>query len=366
MQTDAGVSQDCISLAVALEVWGLADMQFTITINQAKALEWELNAQQALLFAFVYECPSWAKLTQTADGPYYVLSKAKILEELPLLTDKPDTAYRLLKQLAAVGVIELSSTSSITLVRLTKKGCEWNRKLDGSEKYPTQVGEISEVGNSSEVGKKSDQEEGVWSEQNPIKVGKKSERGRKKIRSGSEKSPTNHETSNQDTNQETSQVLVAGEASPSPGGEFIGAEQPAGARCEIPSDMPGPKDPECKTYRTWANYAMAYRARYKAWPLWNESVAGKLSKLIGRVGKDDAPKVAAFYVKCINDPQVTLKCHPIGLLLLNAEGYHTQWLTMRPITTAQARQQENTATNLSAAEQALAEQRARRESNAYA
>lgn len=367
MQTEPGITQDFIPLAVVLEFWGLADMQFTITINQAKALEWELNAQQALLFAFVYECPSWAKLTQTADGvDFYALSKGKILEELPLLTDKPDTVYRLLKQLAAAGVIELSSTSSITLVRLTKKGQEWNRKLDGSEKYPSQVGEKSEVGKSSEVGKKSDRKKSSGSEKNPTNLGKKSDQGRKKIRPGSEKSPTNHETSNQETKLGNQSGIPAGEAPPPQTGEFIGAEQGSGPRCEIPADMPGPKDTECKTYRTWANYAIAYRNRHKTWPLWNESVAGKLSKLIDRVGQADAPKVAAFFVLRVNDAAVVKACHPVGMLLANAEGYHTQWQTDRPTTSAQARQQENTATNLSAMEQALAEQRARRESNAHA
>ncbi|HFK8511864.1 TPA: phage replication protein [Pseudomonas aeruginosa] len=333
-------------------------MQFTVTINQAKALEWGLNSQQALLFAFVYECPSWARLVQTPAGDFYALSKAKILEELPLLTDKPDTAYRLLKQIAAAGVIDLSSTATITLVRLTAKGQEWNRKLDGSEKYPTQVGEKSEVGNSSEVGEKSD---AGRSEKSPTKIGKKSGVGRKKIRSGSEKSPTNQVTSNQVTsNQVTSNQDIAGEAAPAPGGEFVGAEQEPGPRCQIPADMPGPKDPNCKAYRTWANYAMAYRTRYTAWPVWNASVAGKLSKLIDRVGQADAPKVAAFYVKCIHDARLIAQHHPLGLLLANAEGYHTMWLTNRPTTGTQARQQENTASNLSAAEQALAEQRARR------
>lgn len=103
-------------------------MQFTITINQAKALEWGLNAQQALLFAFVYESPSWAKLVQTADGDFYALSKAKIIEELPLLTDKSDTAYRLLKQLAAAGVIHMLSTGSgdVVAVALTDKGRDWS------------------------------------------------------------------------------------------------------------------------------------------------------------------------------------------------------------------------------------------------
>ncbi|WP_394543704.1 hypothetical protein [Azorhizophilus paspali] len=145
-------------------------MQFTITINQVKALQWGLNAQQTLLFAFVYECPSWAKPIKVDSGIYYALSKAKIVEELPLLTDKPDTAYRLLRQLEAAGVIELSHTTGITLVRLTDKGRTWNRGVDGSEKYPSKVGKISEE-------------------------------GRKNIRGGSEKSPTNQDTSNQDTNQ---------------------------------------------------------------------------------------------------------------------------------------------------------------------
>ncbi|HEJ1384534.1 TPA: phage replication protein [Pseudomonas aeruginosa] len=326
-------------------------MQFTITINQAKALEWGLNAQQALLFAFVYECPSWAKLQQTATGEFYVLSKAKIIEELPVLTDKADTAYRLLKQLDHAGVIDLSSTRNVTLVRLTAKGKEWNKKLDGSEKFPT-----SEKNPTSQGGGRKKIR--PTSEEIPIRVGKKSEQG-------SEISPTNQVTSNQGTNQDTSQYL-AGEAAPAPVGMFVGAEQDAGPRCEIPADMPGPKDPTCKTYRTWANYAIAYRNRHKTWPLWNESVAGKLSKFIARVGQADAPKVAAFFVLRVNDAAVTKACHPIGMLLANAEGYHTQWQTDRPTTSTQARQQEHTAANLSAAEQALAEQRARRAAHADA
>ena len=102
-------------------------MQYTLTINQQKALEWGLNAQQALLFAFVYECPSWAKPMTTPRGTFFALAKAKIIEELPLLTDKPDTAYRLLKQLEEAGVIELSHTAgNVDLVRLTDKGSAWN------------------------------------------------------------------------------------------------------------------------------------------------------------------------------------------------------------------------------------------------
>ena len=149
-------------------------MQFTVTINQAKARDWGLNAQQSMLFAFIYECPSWCN-TVTKDGEvFFAISKIKIVEELPLLTDKPDTAYRMLRALQDKGLVVLDSTNSITLVRLTDKAKTWNQKDDGSEKHPGQVG-------------------------------KKSDGGRKKIRAGSEKSPTNHDTSNHDTSNQASQ-----------------------------------------------------------------------------------------------------------------------------------------------------------------
>lgn len=321
-------------------------MQFTVTINQAKALDWGLNAQQALLFAFVYECPSWAKLVKTDKGDFYALSKAKIVEELPLLTDKPDTAYRLLKAIAGAGLINLSSTNSITLVQLTAKGKEWNKKLDGSEKYPTK---------KEQVGKKSDpsprKKIRSGSEKSPSKVGKKSELG-------SEKSPTNQDTSNQDTNQGTSHSVQDAPAAPSqPAAQtLVSADAP---RCEIPADMPGPKDPSCKTFKAWANYAMAYRSRHGAWPVWNAKVGGQIGQLVDRLGIDVAHHVAAYFVR-INDSKLVNRLHSLGDLLQNAEAYHTQWVTNRQMTGTTARQIEQTQANYSAAEQALEALRAKR------
>ena len=307
-------------------------MQFTITINQQKALEWQLNAQQALLFAFVYECPSWAKPVTTPSGTFFALAKAKIIDELPLLTDKPDTAYRMLKQLVNAGVIELSHTSDITLVRLTAKGATWNRKKDGSEKYPT----------SKPEGRKKIR---PTSEKNPSRVGKKSELG-------SEISPTNQGTNDPDTsNQDTNQDLTA-----SPEGQAVPVADTAPVaicpvsakpRVEIPADMPGPKDPSCKTFRSWANYAFAYRKRYRVWPAWNATVAGQLGRLIDRLGEDAHP-VAAFYVG-INDARLISDCHPVGILLSKCESYRTQWATNRQMNLATARQIEATQANLNAA-----------------
>lgn len=120
-------------------------MQFIVTVNQVKALEWGLNAQQAMLFSFIYSVPSWARPIVVEGKTYYMLSKEKIIYELPLLTDKPDTAYRILKALELVEVIELSSTPKITLVRLTEKGRTWNT----SENYPSKVGKKSGIGSEN-------------------------------------------------------------------------------------------------------------------------------------------------------------------------------------------------------------------------
>ncbi|MDV9030545.1 phage replication protein [Pseudomonas sp. RAC1] len=307
-------------------------MQFTVTINQVKALEWGLNSQQALLFAFVYGCPSWAKAMQTEEGIYFVLSKAKIVEELPLLTDKPDTAYRMLKVLEQAGLIELSSTSSVTLLRLTEKAAEWNKKEDGSEKYPTKT-----------AGAQGRKKIRSTSEINPSKVGKKSE-------PGSEKSPTNQDTSNQDTNQDTSHSSQGAPAAPSPPAvlALVPATSP---RCEIPEDMPGPKDPECKTFKAWANYAVAYRNRYKTWPVWNAKVAGQIAQLVTRLGADVAHNVAAYFLK-INDAKIINGCHNLGDLLAKCEAYHTQWATNRQMNATTARQQEQTQANMNAAQDA--------------
>ncbi|BCQ63142.1 hypothetical protein PBOI14_48920 [Pseudomonas sp. Boi14] len=130
-------------------------------------------------------------------------------------------------------------------------------------------------------------------------------------------------------------------------------------RCEIPADMPGPKDQSCKTFKAWANYAMAYRKRHGAWPVWNAKVAGQLGQVIDRLGIDVAHHVAAYFLT-INDSRVVSNMHSIGDLLAKAEAYHTQWATNRQMNGTTARQIEQTQTNFSAAEQALEALRAKK------
>ena len=145
-------------------------------------------------------------------------------------------------------------------------------------------------------------------------------------------------------------------------GQLITAEkvEPKRPRVDIPADMPGPKDHNAKTFRAWANYAMAYRHRYDAWPIWNARTAGQLSQLVDRVGHDLAPAVAAWYLRTNNQFYVT-KGHPVSLMLTDCEPLAVQCQTGRQVTATKARQTDRTQSNLSAVEEAKAMMRARRE-----
>lgn len=146
-------------------------MQFTILINQSRALEWSLNAQQAFLFAYLFGCPAWAETCNVDGDLYFRISKKKVCEDLPLLTDKPNTIHKIMKSLEASGLILMAVFDNETHISITEKGTYWNR-VEGVEKNPT-------LGNNSMQGM----------EKNP-------DRGGKKSTEGVEKFPTNQSISN--------------------------------------------------------------------------------------------------------------------------------------------------------------------------
>lgn len=123
------------------------------------------------------------------------------------------------------------------------------------------------------------------------------------------------------------------------------------SRVEIPADMPGPKDRNCKTFKAWANYAIAYRKRYQCWPVWNATAGGILGKLVDRLGAEVAHSVAAYYLT-INDSRVVNDCHSLTNLIAKAEAYHTQWATGRQMNATTAQQIERKQANLNAGQEA--------------
>ena len=145
-------------------------MRFSTYLNNAKCMEWKINAQQGILFALLYEAPAWAKEEIIENKAYYFVSRNLILEELPMFFEKSDTVYRNLKVLQEKGLIEYIKQGKKDLIRITIKGKTWNEfKENNSEKNP-----------SSEQN----------SEKNPNNLGKKSEKEPK----NSEKNPTNNNT----------------------------------------------------------------------------------------------------------------------------------------------------------------------------
>ena len=98
------------------------------------------------------------------------------------------------------------------------------------------------------------------------------------------------------------------------------------------------------TADTWNAYALSYRNRYGVDPVRNAKVNGQLSNLLKRIPKDEAPDVAAYYVRS-NNSFYALKGHPVDLLLSDAEKLRTEWVTQNQITQTKARQIDKTQTN---------------------
>lgn len=156
-------------------------MFFKIIIDQTAALEWGLNLTEACLFDFCYRLPSWADPVLVEGKAYFWASKTKVMEEVPILTDKPDTIYRIMRHLVEKGVIEYLKAGRKDLVRLTEKGKAWGRA--NSEKNPSSETEPDNSEKNPDLDANS--------EKNPSKLGKKSELN-------SEKNPTDNTISNKD------------------------------------------------------------------------------------------------------------------------------------------------------------------------
>lgn len=115
---------------------------------------------------------------------------------------------------------------------------------------------------------------------------------------------------------------------------------------------------------TWAAYSAAYQARYGVPPVRNEKVNSAIKGFVKRIGYEESPAVAEFYVSSVNDAFIVRMLHDAGLLLSGAEGYRTQWATGRAVTATAAKQADQTAANYSAVDEAKAIIRARRAARA--
>lgn len=197
-------------------------MKYTITINQKQAVDAGItNVSQAIILDLLTSCSTWATPEEHKGKIFYWVSRQSICRELPILKIQPDTAYRHLRGLAELGLIDYQKSGKKDLVRLTSKGRKYHsfRKSEGGEAenspYVGKKSEFSEgetrpteatqeqSGLSSPesdnttqentdldtpkhekpyVGKKSELLENTMSDSDPKKLGNNSEKARKKIR----------------------------------------------------------------------------------------------------------------------------------------------------------------------------------------
>lgn len=94
-----------------------------------------------------------------------------------------------------------------------------------------------------------------------------------------------------------------------------------------------------KNIPTWDAYRDAYAKRYGEPPVRNATVNAKIAQFVSRVGIEDSPGVAAFYLTHNNSYYVQ-RMHPVGQMLQDAEKLRTEWVTGTRMTGQTAREVE--------------------------
>ncbi|MDP9893219.1 hypothetical protein J2W32_001476 [Variovorax boronicumulans] len=127
----------------------------------------------------------------------------------------------------------------------------------------------------------------------------------------------------------------------------LSADAPPAAGAAKPSKPKAAEQEKPKTADVWEAYSSAYATRYGVEPLRNAKVNALLSQFLDKLPVDEAPAVAAFYVRSNNQFYVT-KGHSVAVLLADAEKLRTEWVTGRQTTATQARLADQTQTNANA------------------
>lgn len=94
----------------------------------------------------------------------------------------------------------------------------------------------------------------------------------------------------------------------------------------------------------WRAYQDAYCARYGVPPVRNATVNSQMKQFVGRVGAEEAPAIARWYVQSNVARRVAAK-HSVGLLLMDGEGIRTEWAIGRDVTQHEAAQKDRTQAN---------------------
>ena len=168
--------------------------------------------------------------------------------------------------------------------------------------------------------------------------------------------------STETTAETTADIPAAAPTAQPPGAALVVPFKPKKAKAE----PAGETELQAACRATWAAYACAYANRYGAAPVRNAKVNSSVKAFVMRLGHDESPAVAAFFVDRVSEAMVIRATHDFGMLLNRCESYRTQWATGNAMTQTRARQADQTEANCSAADEAIALMRARRQAKGAA
>lgn len=98
------------------------------------------------------------------------------------------------------------------------------------------------------------------------------------------------------------------------------------------------------TSEVWGAYCQAYADRYGTEPTRNATVNAQLAQVVKRLGAEESPHVAAWYVGH-NAAYYVQRGHSVAALLSDCEKLRTEWATGNRITATKARQLDKTQAN---------------------
>lgn len=119
-------------------------MLYSIYINQVKAIEWDLTQNEAIILDWLTKRLAWFEKVTIGEKSWYWASRNLAIKEVPIVTTKPDTVYRIYKSLHEKGFIDYFKDGKKDLINLKAITKEWHVSSEHSEINPTKLGNKSE------------------------------------------------------------------------------------------------------------------------------------------------------------------------------------------------------------------------------
>ena len=96
-------------------------MRYNITVNQVKALEWELSHSQALTFTLMVSLSSWASGIDIDGEIYYYCSAGLLAKEVPFISKSKSTFLGIIKVYKEKGLVDWKLINNRSYYKLSAK-----------------------------------------------------------------------------------------------------------------------------------------------------------------------------------------------------------------------------------------------------